>query len=50
MKERRILVSDAVPFEIARHYFCAVCQRQLGYASGGRTGDVEIVGHAVPSS
>ena len=50
MKERRTLVSDAIPFEVARHYFYALCQRQLGYASGGRTCDVKIVGHTVLSS
>ena len=31
----------AVPFKIARHYFCALCQRPVGYASGGRACDVK---------
>ncbi len=40
--------SERVPLEIVSHYFCAVCRRQFGYATGRRTGDKKIVGRAVP--
>src|SRR5882724_7566036 len=45
---RSAFISDLVLPKIARHYFCAVRQGQFVYASGRRTGDVELVSRAVP--
>src|SRR5437016_2112669 len=45
--QRRAFVSNLVPLKIARHYPCAVCHGQFLYVSGGRTGDVKLVGRAV---